>query len=118
MFQGGSERQVRTSHQAASSHRPEEILENGAWHGGKGGTDCLVYMNTHNKQSSSANMGGLGSVLAVILAARLSMGTGQSLKVCVEMLLCKTDSHSGTPGPSPVLCNPGNSDSCWLGVPV
>lgn len=39
------------------------------------------------------------------------MGTGQSLKVCVEMLLCKTDSHSGTPGPSPVLCNLGNSDS-------
>lgn len=56
-------------------------------------------------------MGGLGSVLAVILAVRLSMGTGQSLKVCVERLLCKTDSHFGTPGPSPVLCNLGNSDS-------
>lgn len=52
-------------------------------------------------------MGGLGSVLAVILAVRLSAGTGQSLKVCVAMLLCKTDTHSGTPGPSPVLCNRG-----------
>lgn len=107
VFQGGSEKQGRASPPAASSHRPE--ADPGEWclARRKQGTDCLVCMNTHDKQSSTANMGGLGSVLVFILTVRLSVGIGQSLKVCVAMLLCKTDTHSGTPELRPVLCNLG-----------
>lgn len=71
MFQGGTEHQVRASGQAASSKRPEAHPGEGylAWR--KWGTNSLVCMNIRDKQSCGTNRVGLGSVLAVFLAARL-----------------------------------------------